>query len=145
MDSGSDPIEDDEFLYRRVPASMDWYDANSDDLRPEAFGPHKTRDNTGLSVTRANRKSIKEAARGQPGKSYYVAIFRAGSLREQGIEVVPRPNLPNDEYDPAHAELPELNSGTRKESQTLQWQRVLAEELTERVEGPFLTSPDDSA
>lgn len=61
------------------------------------------------------------------------------------MEVVPRPDLPDGHYDQAHAELPDLNSETRKESQTLEWQRILSEELTLRVEGPFETSPGELA
>ncbi len=71
MDSGTDPIEDDELLYRRVPASTGW-------------------------------------------------------------------------YDPAHAELPGLNSESRKANQTLERQRILADKLSLRVEGPFETCGGES-
>ena len=120
MDSGSDPIEDDELLYRRVPASTGWYDTTAGVLKPQAFGPHKTQDITGLSVARAKHKSIGEAARGRPGKSYFVAVLRAGDPRRRGIDVVPRPDLPDGRHDPAHADLPDLNSKTRKASETLE-------------------------
>ena len=145
MDGGSEPIEDDELLYRRVPESTGWYDPVTGVLKSEAFGPHKTQDITGLSVARAKHKSIEEAARGRPGKSYFVAVLRAGDLRQRGIEVVPRPDLPDGRHDPAHAELPDLNSETRKASRTLERQRILAEELSLRVEGSFPTSGGESA
>jgi len=73
----------------------------------------------------------------------FSARARCDNMRQQGIEVVPRPNLPEGEYDAAHAELPGLNSGTRKDDKTIEWQRILAEKLTERVEGPYLTPQDD--
>ncbi len=142
MDSGSEPVEDDELLYRRVPASMGWYDPATGVLHSEAFGPHKTRDATGLSVTRAKYKSIEEAALGQPGKSYFVAVLRAGDLRQRGIDVLPRPILSSGHRDAAHAELPDLNSALRKADQTLERQRMLANELSLRVEGPFTTPGD---
>lgn len=145
MEGGSEPIEDGELLYRRVPASTRWYDPATGVLRSEAFGPHKTQDITGLSVVRAKHKSIEEAARGRPGKSYFVAVLRAGDLRQRGIDVVSRPDSQDGEHDPAHAELPGLNSETRKASQTLERQRILAEELTLHVEGPFATSGGASA
>lgn len=141
MDHGIDPIADEELLFRRVPASMRWYDPTTGALRPEAFGPHKQRDATGISVSREKYKSIEEFARGQPGKSYYVAVLRAGDLRRNGIEVVPRPETPTG-YDPAHAELPVLNASNYKADETLERQWVLAVELCLRVEGPF-SSPDE--
>ena len=144
MDNGTEPIEDDELLYRRVPASTGWYGPDTGGLKSEAFGPHKTRDITGLSVVRAKHKSIKEVARGRPGKSCFVAVLRVGDLRQRGIDVVPRPNLPDGRHDPAHAELPGLNSESRKANQTLEWQRILADELSLRVEGPFATFRDES-
>lgn len=131
MDEGTDPVADDELLYRRIPGSSGWY-SPQDGFKPEAFAPHKKNDATGLSVHRAKYKSLNEAAIGQPGKSYYVAVLRARDLRQQGIEIVPRP-LP---HDPGHAELPDLNSSNRKTARTLELQRILTE-ICLKVEGPF--------
>lgn len=142
MESGSEPVDDDELLYRRIPESLGWYDRATGILSAEAFGPHKTRDATGLSLARAKYKSIEEAALGQPGKSYFVAVLRAGDLRQQGIEIVPRPDVGAGQWDPAHAELPDLNSEVRKADHTLEQQRILAEQLVLRVEGPFTTLGD---
>ncbi|MHB1038251.1 MAG: hypothetical protein ACYC35_27825 [Pirellulales bacterium] len=139
MDIGSEPVEDGELLYRRIPASTGWYDPAAGVLKAEAFGPHKTQDITGLSVARAKYKSIEEAARGTLGKSYFVAVLRASDLRKQGIDISPQPDLPDGRRDPAHAELPGLRADNRKATQTLEWQRLLAGELTVRVEGPFTT------
>ncbi|GIW91112.1 MAG: hypothetical protein KatS3mg109_1544 [Pirellulaceae bacterium] len=74
--------------------------------------------------------------RGRPGKTYYVAVLRAGDLRRYGIEVVARPQTPEG-YDPAHAELPQLNAGNRRTDETLERQRLLAEKLCLCVKGPF--------
>lgn len=134
MQAGSEPIEDDELLYRRIPTVWQSESGISD----QAFAPHKTEDPTGLSVTRAKYKSLHEAANGRPGKSYYVAVLQAGDLRENGVEVVPRP-LPDD---PGHAELPALNSADRKNDEVLKFQKVLVNVVL-RIEGPF-ESPGDA-
>lgn len=137
MDAGFEPVEDDELLYRRILSSPGWYDVFTGTLSDQAFAPHKQRDITGLFVSRAKYKTIEAAAEGQPDKVYFIAVLRAGDLRERGIQVVPRPELPNGQVDPAHAELPDLNAATRKADETLQRQRMLAEELCLRVQGPF--------
>lgn len=141
-----DPVADDELVYRRVSASAvpQQYDPSTGGLSDQAFAPHRTMDVSGLSVSRADFKSLEQAAQGRSGKSYYVAVLRAGDLRQRGIEVVPRPDLPDGQYDPAHAELPDLNAATRKDDVTLERQRMLAEELCLRVEGPFETSGGES-
>lgn len=132
----NEPIADDELLYRRVPVSTGWYSSGTE-LKPEAFEAHRSHDASGLSVSRAKYKSVQEAAKGRPGKSYYVAVLRAGDLRNQGILVEPRP-LPGD---PGHAELPDLNSSTRKATETLERQRILVS-LCLRIEGPFATAEE---
>lgn len=142
-----DSVADDELLYRRVSASAvpQQYDPAEGSLSDQAFAPHKIMDVTGLSISRAKFKSLEEAALGRPGKSYYVAVLRAGDLRQRGIEVVPRPELPDRQFDPAHAELPDLNAANRKGTLTLERQRILAEELCLRVEGPFETPGGESS
>ena len=132
-----EPISDDELLFRRVPVSTGWFDPTSGILQSAAFAPHKLRDITGLSVSRAKYKTSEQAAQGQPGKSYYVAVFTAFNVNQLGMTVVPRPEVPGG-YDPAHAELPELNSGNYKETITLERQEALAKACL-RVEGPFET------
>lgn len=131
MDNGTETIAAEELLYRRVPESTGWYDPATGVLDSRAFAPHKTNDTTGLSVSRAKHKSIEAAANGRPGKSYYVAVLRAGELRQNGIEIV---QTPPDE--PSHAQLPDLNAANRKENATLERQRLLTE-LCLSVEGPF--------
>jgi hypothetical protein len=134
-DDGTEPIEDDEELYRRIPASTNWYDPDKQPcLSPHAFRPNKN-DGTGISIHRAKYKSAEEAARGRRGKTYFVAVLRAGDLREHGIEVLARPQ----EGDPGHAEIPCLNYTQRREKKALESKDLLAYELTIRVEGPFST------
>lgn len=135
VDDKIEPIADEEVLYRRVPVSTGWYDSESGSLKPQAFEPHKRNDITGLSISRKKYKSIEEAARGRPGKSYYVAVLRAADLRKNEITIVPRPDVPGG-YDPGHAEIPNLNAGNRKEARTIELQRILVE-LCLQVEGPF--------
>jgi hypothetical protein len=136
VSNGLDPIADDEFLYRRVPASAQpqLFDPLKQDLNDQAFAPHKTQDVSGLSVSRAKYKAIEDAGQGRPGKSYFVAVLRAGDLRQHGIAIEPRPEVD----DPGHAELPQLNAGNYKDSDTLERQRILVS-LCLRVEGPFAT------
>jgi hypothetical protein len=129
----SDPIAEDELLYRRIPAALNLYDPHTaPQLLPDTFRPNQN-DDTGLSVYRAKYKTIEEAARGRKGGGYYVAILRAGDLRIQGIDVVPRP-IPGD---PGHAEIPGLTYQNRKSDQALEWKVLLAQQLCLRVEGPF--------
>jgi len=128
VQDGTEPIADDELLFRRVPRA--WYPP----LSPQAFAPHRTNDITGLSIARAKYKSIEDAAYGQPGKSYYVAVLQASDLRASQIEIAARPI----EGDPGHAELPALNSADRKSDRTQELQHLLVQ-LTLRVEGPFAT------
>ncbi len=133
---GNAPIADDELLLRRIPASTGWIDDKG--VSSLAFRPNRN-DGTGLSISRAEPfKTVKQAARGRPGKSYYVAVLRAGDLRRAGIEVRPAP-LPDD---PGHAELPDLTYQDRKTDDALQWADLLANELILSVEGPF-ASPSE--
>ena len=118
---------------------MKLYSQDTGRVQPEAFAPHKERDVTGLSVSRAKYKSIEEAARGRPGKAYLVAVLPAGELRQAGITIEPRPR----HGDPGHAELPKLNAANRKDPGTLELQNALVA-LTLRVEGPFPASESHS-
>ena len=136
MVNGTETIADDELLYRRVPESTGWYNPATGILASQAFAPHKTNDATGLSVSRATYQSIEEAAKGRPGKSYYVAVLRCSDLRQNGIDIVQTP--PDD---PSHADFPDLNSANRRAEETLERERLLVQ-LCLRVQGPF-RSPDE--
>jgi hypothetical protein len=128
---GTEPIADDELLYRRVPVSKEWYSPEKG-LSPEAFDPLES-DVTGISVSRAKYKSVEDAAKGKSKKGYYVAVLRAVDLRTVGIEIQPQP-LPDD---PGHAELPQLRYDNRTDEELLERKNRLAD-LPIRVEGPFL-------
>lgn len=135
MDDETDPIEDSEIVFRRIPASMkEWYDSDTGEVSPEAFGPRKD-EATGISFARQKYKSASEAGRGRLGKSFYVAFLKVSDMRKAGIRVDSRP-LPGD---PGHSELPDLNCNNRKENETIEKQRILAS-LVVSVDGPF-TSP----
>jgi hypothetical protein len=132
MADGTEPIGDDELLYRRVP--LHFFDENNDPkLSPQAFRPHQN-DTTGLSVSRAMYKSAEQVAQNPRGKRYYVAVLRAGDLRTHGISVAPDPKPPDDL---GHAELPDLTYDHRKDKAAEEWSILLAEKLCLRVEGPF--------
>lgn len=126
---GTESVADDELLYRRIPVSTGWYSKGT--LSPEAFDPRKE-ETTGISLYRAKYKSIEEAAKGKSKSGYYVAVFRAGDLRQNGIDVVPRPS-PDD---PGHGELPGLTCHNRLEPETQQ-RKLLLTTLPQSVEGPF--------
>jgi hypothetical protein len=131
MDDGTEPVADDELLYRRISVASGWYSPAAG-LKGAAFAPHKTEDETGLSVWRAKYKTVERAARGRAGKSYYVAILRAGDLTQRGIEVVPHPLSDG----PGHAELPNLTSANRKTDRTRELERIRVD-WCRSVEGPF--------
>ena len=130
-DDGTEPVADDELLYRRIPVSKGWWCTESG-LSPEAFDPLKD-ESTGISVYRGKYKSVEETAKGLSKKGYFVAVFRTGDLRKHGIEVLPRP----ESNDPGHAELPELTCCNRLDPETQERKLKLAK-LWLEVKGPFL-------
>lgn len=133
MGDGREPIEDDELLYRRVPEHPPFYDPATDPKpTPQAFRPHR-KDTAGLSVYRAKYKTPEQVAVNPRGKRYYVAVLRAGDLRDGGIEVVPRP----ESEDPGHAVLPQLTYENRQTDAAEEAAVLLAEKLCLEVKGPF--------
>ena len=132
MDDGSEPIAEDELLYRRISEKSGWYNESTREIDPQAFAPHPTEDRTGISLSRGKYKTVSQAAVGRPGKRYFVAILRAVDLMNAGIGISPEPS-PDD---PGHAVLPELNSGNRKEDRTESLQEILAGIVID-VDGPF--------
>lgn len=130
LSDGTEPIDDDEILYRRVPSREEQW-VEHDRPTKLVFRPRED-DTAGLSATRAKYKSIEDAAQGSK-PSYCVAVLRAGDLRRHGIEVKPSPL----ENDPGHAELPALTHASKKSHQVKDFQKLLAEKLCLRIEGPF--------
>lgn len=129
MQDGTEPVADDELLYRRIPVSKGWYDEKG--LSPEAFHPRPDEE-TGISVYRAKYTTLEQAGQGRSKKGYWVAVLRAGDLRRHGIRVDPRP----EPEDPGHAELPDLTCQNRDATDALEKQMRLAQ-LSLRVDGPF--------
>ena len=137
MNDGSESIEDHETLFRRIPVTGGFYDPSLDAKpSPMAFRPTK-HDTTGLSIYREKYKSIEQVAHGRAGKKYYIAVLKAGDLRQLGMEVIPRP-LDNDH---GHCEIVDLTYANRKVMPYAEWQAILAEQLCLRIEGPY---PQDS-
>lgn len=126
---GTERVEDDELLYRRIPVSTDWY--KNEDLSAEAFNPREN-ETTGISLYRAKYKSIEAAAKGKSKKGYYIAVLRTRELRSNGFRVEPRPR----EDDPGHVELPDLTCDNRESDEALERKSRLTK-LCERVDGPF--------
>lgn len=129
---GTEPIDDDERLYRRIPVSKEWYANN--ELIPDAFEP-RSDEYTGISIYRAKYKSLEEVAQGKSKKGYFVAVFRAGDLKANGIDVVPRPET----SDPGHAEITSLTAENRTTQAALDIKLDLCD-LALEVSGPFHTS-----
>lgn len=132
MGDGTERIEDEELLYRRVPIVQFNRTAEPPHPFPVAFRPKEV-DTLGLSVTRAKYISSTEFAKLGQGKQYYVAVLCAGDLREHGIEVEPRP-IPGQ---PGHAELPGLTWDNRKNDDQELWQVLMAKKLCLDTKGPY--------
>jgi hypothetical protein len=132
MPDGNEPIADDEILYRRIPASLGWYNPATGSISPDAFRPTAW-DDTGLSLTRRKYASAElVAASGSRGKQFYVAAFRASDLIANAIQPMPAPDADN----PGHAEIPSLTFAGRKTSQSIQL-RIKLVSLCHGVSGPF--------
>jgi len=127
---GTEPIADEELLYRRIPVSMNWYVKGV--LYQDAFEPRDD-ETTGISVFRAKYKSLEDAAKGKGKKGYFVAVLGAAELRKSGIRAEPKPTR----NDPGHAELPDLTCHNRDTQATQERMVLLATKLTQKVEGPF--------
>lgn len=131
---GTEPIADDELLYRRIPVSTGWFDPKVADVpSPFAFRPRDD-DVTGLSLVRGDPYNTPAAAaRGPSKRGYYVAVLRVGDLRQRGLHVVPRPV----KDIAGHAEIVDLTAGNRDTDEAKRLMVMLAHELCLRVEGPF--------
>lgn len=130
---GTEPISDDEILYRRIPESENLYDPAIG--APPSFRAFRPRpyDTTGLSLYRAKYTTPEQVAENDRGKRFYIAELRAGDLRRHGITVTPAP-LPEL---PGHAEIPTLTNQNRTTDRAEALQVLLAENLCIRVLGPF--------
>ena len=144
MFDSPDEILDSEFVMRRLPAKMPWYDPLRG-LMAEAFNPHKTSDEDGLSVsrmlTREHPEFLSPEALAETGLSrygYFVAILSVKKLREAGLMIVRDPQPEN----PGHALIVNLRSDNRNSDEVAEWTQMLAERLTTEVQGPFVRSSE---
>ena len=131
MGDGTEPIEDDELLYRRIQL-VHFAPEQSEEPSPQAFHPGK-RDETGLSLFRAKYTTPQRVAENDRGKRYYVAVLRAGDLRSRGLQVVPRV----EGHAPGHAEIPQLTYESRKEGEAKEAEQLLARKLCLEILGPL--------
>ena len=137
-DEGSERIADDEIVYRRVPANVDFYVPASD--RPVQWITFKPNPNDlfGISVWRAKFVSVEEAvnAGGHGGKEYYLIRLKVADLRRLGAELVATP----EEGGHGHAAITTL-SRDRYQGPDKNLVRELADriarELCHSVLGPF--------
>lgn len=145
MTDEGDQIDDDEFLHRRISVKSKWYD-KSKSPKPvlEAFKPHRTDDPDGLSLSRAKSPEhpsfldAEEFARGgRSSDGYLIARLRVGDLRAHGITIVASPIA---DTDPGHVHLPQLKSANRDSNEVKSLSKLLADELTIEVLGPFSPS-----
>lgn len=129
---GEEPIDDDEFLYRRI--NLQYVVDGRIDL--EAFRPRRE-DVDGLSLTRAKYKSPEEAAKPpvtRPGRTYYISSIRASDLKQLNLTIEPKPidgNL-------GHCVVPEMNALNRGTNSCRELALRLASEIgTQEILGPF--------
>jgi hypothetical protein len=134
MLDGSEPIDADELIYRRVMATSGYFDPHrKPSLSDKAFKPLR-RDEDGISVTRAKYVDGPQAAAeaGYEGKDYYVIEMRAGDLQAIGLDILPNP-LPGN---PGHAVLPRLKIADEKSPAALDLMHK-ARLLEFRHHGPY--------
>jgi len=135
--SGSEPVSDDEILYRRVSLKAGFYDPErSPSLSHAAFTPNRN-DIEGLSLVRAKYASVEEAAVGNPEALYFVAVLRTADLRREGMEIVPDPQR----GQPGHALITNLRFGNVRTPECKHWAKTLAHNFCLRIEGPFPREP----
>ena len=134
MSDGTEPITDDEILYRRIPTRPDYYNPDTSDRpSPLAFRPRDD-DTTGLSVFRAKYVTPTGLAENDRGKRYFIGFLRASVMRSFGMDVVPDPIPPTNL---GHAEIPDLTSETKRTKRGKELMVALAERVCYRIEGPF--------
>lgn len=131
MAAGQEPIEDWEGLYRRIPAKPKYFRPGASPS-PLSFRPGPD-DQTGLSVYRARYASPEQVAAAGVGESYYVAVLKAGDLRERSLHLVPKP----EPDSPGHAEIADLTYTNRREDRAEELQVLLALRLCCEILGPF--------
>jgi len=131
MADGTEPIEDEEYLYRRVQIAH-FDPAIETKPSPMAFHPRRY-DAAGISVWRAKYRTPEQAAENSRDKRYYIAVLRAGDLRAHGLDVVPD----TAGSEPGHAVLPALTYENRHNDAVREAEQLLARKLCLEVLGPL--------
>ena len=137
MEPGSEAVEDEEIVYRRVPAPH-WAGPEGQ-ATPQAFIPHKTADQDGLSLERAKYSSPERVAARKPDRPSYVVALRVRDLREAGLDVTPDPDMEHD--NPGHCLIRGLRSEVRGSEETRELADLLAHRLSRLV---FVYHPPES-
>lgn len=105
------PVGDDENVLRRILKDPQYYDPSLPmPVTRAAFIPSK-RDTTGISLFRSRFTSPQAVATSANNpKGCHVAQLRVLDLRENKVNIVPKPTPKDDpSYIPGHAEIPEIN------------------------------------
>lgn len=129
MEPGTEAIEDDEIVYRRVP--VDHWAGPDGEPAPQAFLPHRTADEDGLSFERAKYSTPEQVAARKPHRPSYVVALRVRDLRRAGLQVDPDPDPEHD--NPGHCLMRRLRSELRRDSETRNIAETLAHELSQLV------------
>jgi hypothetical protein len=93
--SDNDPISDDEYLFRRIPAWLAYVDIDRGTVSPNAFSQGK-KDLEGLSFYReqfVDAKTLAMSPEHERG-NYFVAKIRAAEMRKLGLTLTPNPMPP---------------------------------------------------
>jgi hypothetical protein len=136
-EDGGEKIADDEIVYRRVPAKLEYYvPANDRPVQWITFQPNRN-DLSGISVWRAKHVRPDEAVQtARPGRSYYLIALNVSDLRRLGAEVVASPG----EGGPGHASITSLSwsryRGPQKKD-VMELASRIAFEACQVVLGPF--------
>ena len=133
MADGTEPIDPDEIIYRRVPIGSVYKPNRNPALSQKAFSPRNC-DSDGVSVIRAKflNGPRDAAAEGCLGMEFYVIEFRAGDLQGAGATIMPDPELDCV----GHALVTNINAANRDLSET-QSLMQRCRNLTYRAHGPF--------
>ena len=135
MPDGSEPVDPNEKVYRRVFHTY-YKPQKLPPLTESAFKPTAS-DTDGISLTRAaitpDPRAVAEG--GTLGNTYYVAEMRAGDLMaaDGGVTFKPDPTA----EDPGHTVIPEMTFATIDTDEAEEW-RNAARHVPCIIHGPFV-------
>jgi hypothetical protein len=144
MVHGTELINDDEIVYRRIPANPEFYDpAQECPVAWVNFKPNKN-DLGGISIWRAKFKSPKQVvddAR-KPGRQYYVAHLRIAELRAPPCCITIEPS--EQEGGIGHASLVTLNYHAYRsdKNRITELAEFIARNLCTSIIGPIECAPE---